>query len=121
MNWKFNQTEPVFLQISNRIKREILKGNYAAGEQLPSVRQLAFDASVNPNTVQRALSLLEDDGLIYSKNTVGIFVTEDIELIAKMREQQRAKTIKWFVEMADSEGITIDELTEYLRRKKDGE
>ena len=111
----------VYLEIAERYEKYISLGVLKDGERLPSVRVAAGELGVNPNTVQRALSLLEDDGLIYSKNTVGIFVTEDTELIAKMREQQRAKTIKRFVEMADSEGITIDELIEYLRRKKDGE
>ena len=64
MPWQFNQTEAVFLQIANRLKREILSGKYAPDEQLPSVRQLAAEAAVNPNTVQKSLTFLEEQGLL---------------------------------------------------------
>ena len=81
MSWQFNRTEAVFLQIEKRLKREILVGKYPPDSQFPSVRQLAAEAAVNPNTMQKALSLLEDEGLLYSKGTLGRFVTNDEETL----------------------------------------
>ena len=81
MAWSFDNKSPVSLQIATILKLDIVNGKYKAGESFPTVRQLACDASVNPNTMQKALSILENDGLLVTKSTSGRFVTEDISII----------------------------------------
>lgn len=83
MAWKFDNKLPVSNQIANRIRLDILNGKYSAGAQLPSVRSLACEAGVNPNTVQKALSLLELEGIVESRGTIGRFVSCDTKALEK--------------------------------------
>ncbi len=77
MEWIFEQGRPIYTQIVEQIRINIANGTYEPGQQLPSVRDLAMEAAVNPNTMQRAFSELERDGLIYTVRTSGRFVTEE--------------------------------------------
>ena len=86
MGWHFVPQIPVYLQIISRIRADILSGHYPADSQIPSVRQLALEAAVNPNTMQRAFSELERDGLVYTQRTSGRFVTEDAEVLKNLRK-----------------------------------
>jgi len=97
MAWNFSADRPVYIQIADRIKKLVLSGEYPAGEQLMTVRQLALTAAVNPNTVQRAFLELEDEGIIVSKGTTGRFVTEDKTAIEACREKMAQQIVKNFV------------------------
>jgi GntR family transcriptional regulator len=77
MNWQFNSEAPIYSQLIGQIRQGIVSGAFPPGERLASVRDLASEAGVNPNTMQRALTELERDGLVYSQRTAGRFVTED--------------------------------------------
>ena len=79
-------SRPIYLQIIERVQMDIITGRYQPGDKLPSVRDLAQEAAVNPNTMQKALSELERSGLIYSQRTSGRFITEDKELIHQMKK-----------------------------------
>lgn len=105
MAWHFSSERPVYLQISERIIEFVLTGKYLPGEQIPSVRQLALEAAVNPNTVQRAFSDLENAGIVISKGTVGRYVTENLEIIENCRTKMAEQTIKKFVR--DMEKLSI--------------
>ncbi len=96
MAWKFSQDKPVYLQISDRIVKKVLSGEYKAGEQIPSVRQIALEAAVNPNTVQHAFSELENEGLIISKGTLGRFVTEDEQIVENCRRKMAEQLVREF-------------------------
>ena len=120
MIWNFNQREPVFLQIASKIKRDILLGKYPPGSQIPAVRQLAFDASVNPNTMQKALATLEAEGLLYARNTLGRFVTEDSDALARARADVKRATLEKLVLEAIEVGIGYEEIIEYVKERKDG-
>ena len=85
MAWKFDNNIPIYIQISNIIKLQIVTKQLKSGDKLPTVRDLAETAGVNPNTVQRALSDLEAEGFVYSVRTTGRFVTDNVELIQKTR------------------------------------
>ena len=98
MAWSFTADRPVYLQVADRIRKMVLSGEYAAGEQLATVRQLAMTAAVNPNTVQRAFAELESEGIIVSKGTVGRFVTEDPTVVEACRSSMAESIIKSFVE-----------------------
>ena len=76
MEWKFQDDTPLYLQIMEQMKMRIAAGEFQANEKLPSVRELALEAGVNPNTMQKALSELEREGYVYSQRTAGRFVAE---------------------------------------------
>ncbi len=88
MPWDFNETQPIYQQIISAVKSNIASGRYAPGEKLPSVRDLALEAGVNPNTMQRALSELEREGLVYSQRTAGRFITDDRQLLQNLSREQ---------------------------------
>lgn len=96
MAWKFSSDRPVYLQISDRIVKNVLSGEYKAGEQIPSVRQIALEAAVNPNTVQHAFSELENEGLIISKGTLGRFVTDDEQVVEACRNRMAEQLVREF-------------------------
>ena len=85
MDWNFRNDQLIYSQLTQRLTEAIVSGIYAPGEKLPSVRELAVEAGVNPNTVQRALSELERDGLVFSQRTAGRFVTENENMIANAK------------------------------------
>ncbi|MBQ8408329.1 MAG: GntR family transcriptional regulator [Clostridia bacterium] len=118
MAWQFNQHEPVFLQISNRLRAEILCGKYPPDTQIPSVRQLASEAAVNPNTMQRALSQLEEEGILHSHGTLGRFVTSDVEVLERAREEMRRKTVRMWLEEAKSLNIPTEKIIQYIKEEE---
>ncbi len=77
MSWEFQDHLPIYAQLMDTLKRRIVTGRYLPGEKLPSVRELAAEAGINPNTVQRAFSELEREGLIYTQRATGKYVTEN--------------------------------------------
>ena len=87
MNWKFVGDRPVYQQIMALIRGGILTGELSPGQKIPSVRDLAAQAQVNPNTVQRALTKLEREGLLVSGGTSGRRVTEEEAILEEMKEQ----------------------------------
>lgn len=115
MQWDFNSTAPVYVQITEQIKLSIAIGELKAGDKLMSVRELAAEAEVNPNTMQKALSGLEREGLLYTHRTSGRFVTEDSELIARLREQLAAEQISTFLKNMDKLGYTAEETSDMLK------
>lgn len=86
MTWHFDNDRPIYAQLLEQILFLIISGRYPPGSKLPSVRDLASEASVNPNTMQRALTELERMGLVYSQRTSGRFVTEDEAMIQRMKD-----------------------------------
>lgn len=115
MAWHFTSRVPVYLQIVSRIRADILGGVYQADEQIPSVRQLAYEAGVNPNTMQRAFSVLEAEELFVTRGTVGRFITTDTAVLDKARETLQHETIARLVEEAQAVGISPDELIAGIR------
>ena len=87
MPWNMSSERPIYLQLVDRIKRQIAAGKYSPGDRFPSVRDLALEAAVNPNTMQRALAALEADGLLITSRTAGRTVTTEEGMIKAMKEQ----------------------------------
>ena len=114
MPWELDNDRPIYLQLMERIQQDIVSGVYKAGDKLPSVRDLAIDAAVNPNTMQKALSELERSGLIYSQRTSGRFITEDKELIHQMKKGLAAAEVSAFVAHMKQLGITPEEIRQLL-------
>ena len=127
MTWIITADRPIYLQLVEQLELAIVAGEYRAGGKLPSVRELAAEAAVNPNTMQRALTELEREGMVFPQRTAGRFVTEDAALIAAARETlAREQTAGYLSAMralgcgiAEIRGL-IDELTEE-KEEKDAE
>ena len=86
MEWKFSDDVPIYLQIIEKMKTDIVAGNYKSKDKLPAVRDLAMEAGVNPNTVQRAYAELERQGLVQSERTSGRYVSIDDKKIEELRK-----------------------------------
>ncbi len=117
MNWNLDPNRPVFIQIIEQIMDEIFSGTFGPGSQIPSVRELALDAEVNPNTMQRALTELERTGIIYTKRASGRFVTEDVELIKSLKQARANDIINSFLEDMKKLGINRHELIDILLKE----
>jgi len=98
MPWELDNDRPIYLQLMERIQQDIVSGIYKPGDRLPSVRDLAVEAAVNPNTMQKALSELERSGLVYSQRTSGRFITEDTQLLDEMKTSLASEHILQFLE-----------------------
>lgn len=115
MAWKFAPDRPVYLQIAERLTRSVLAGDYPPGSQLPSVRQLAIEAAVNPNTVQHAFTDLENQGLLLVKGTVGRFVTEDQAVLENSRRSLAQSMAKEFLENMAQLSFSAEEAVGLLK------
>lgn len=109
----YKDTRPLYEQIVKKIKILILNGVLEPDSQMPSVRNMAVDLSINPNTVQRAYAQLEREGFIYTVKGRGNFVSENPGLIDAKREELKAKC-KQLLEEAKAVGINGDELLKYM-------
>lgn len=116
MPWEISSEKSVYLQLIDIIKQKIMSGEYQPGQRLASVRELAADAAVNPNTMQRALAELEREGLLYTLRTSGRFVSEDVNMINGLRmtgAEQRAR--EFYLEMTQS-GLSAEEIRRLLEK-----
>lgn len=117
MAWKFSSDKLIYTQIAERITLSVLSGEYQTGQQIPSVRQLALEAAVNPNTVQRAFTELENEGIIISKGTVGRYVTEDVAVIENCRKKTAEQTVKVFAKSIQPLNLSKSELIKMLEEE----
>ena len=113
----FDTNLPIYLQIMTEIKRLIITGTYKKKQKIPSVRELAIDYGVNPNTVQRALSELEREGLVASERTSGRFICDDIERIQKLRVTMMKEKTDQFLREIHEYGFDEEELMETIRER----
>ena len=110
MPWNLDSDRPIFIQIIEKIKMDIISGLYAPGDKLPSVRELAQNASVNPNTMQKALSELERTGLVYSRRTSGRYITEDAAMITNLKKTLAKDIVTQFLDNMQRLGIQDEEV-----------
>ena len=102
MDFELQSSRPIWLQLSEQLSRRILTGVYPPGSRFPTVRDLAAEAGVNPNTMQRALAQLETDGLVTTNRTAGRTVTEDVGVLDAMRGRLAAeRKEKYFSDMKE--------------------
>lgn len=105
MPWQFRDDAPIYTQLIVQIEELLVSGTLSPGQRLPSVRDLAAEAGVNPNTMQRALTELERRGLLYSQRTTGRFVTEDGDMIKSLQERLALTEIQAFLERMEKLGF----------------
>ena len=118
MNWNIRNDAPVYTQLVDQIARAIILGQFPPGSRLPSVRDFAADAGVNPNTMQKALSELERSGLILTQRTSGRTVTDDMELIQKMRDEIARGQVQEFINKMKDMGFDKKEILQILKESE---
>lgn len=121
MAWNLDSDRPIYAQILERIQRQIVSGEYAPGTKIPSVRELAAQAGVNPNTMQKALSELERSGLVVTMRTSGRVVTEDMEMIKQIRKQLAAEQAAEFVKQMKELGFQKADILALIEQETGGE
>jgi len=115
VDYIFDNERPIYLQLVEKLRIEIVSGKLKKGERLPSVRELALIAKVNPNTMQKALVELENEKLIYTERTNGKFVTENAKLIEKAKKELAKEKLNNYLKDMEDIGITREEAIEYLQ------
>ncbi|SFR57935.1 GntR family transcriptional regulator [Anaeromicropila populeti] len=114
MPWILNSDRPIYLQLVEHLKYLIISGKFQSGDKIPSVRELAAEASVNPNTMQKALAELERENLVYTNRTSGRYITEDKTMLQTMKADLAKKEIKDFLTKMEHLGFQKDETVTIL-------
>ncbi len=117
MLWNFKTDRPIYTQLLEQIQMRIISGVYPPGSQLLSVRELAAEAAVNPNTMQRALAELERMELVYTKRTAGRFITGDMEKIEECKNSLVIAQVEEFCERMKQFGLTEEEVELLLKKQ----
>ena len=119
MNWHFNSDMPIYTQLISQIKFAIVSGELPPGERMSTVRDLAAEAGVNPNTMQRAFQELEREGLVFSQRSSGRFVTEDVSIIEKAKMALAQEHISKFISSMERLGYDRAEIIALLEGKNE--
>ena len=119
MKWQFSNDAPIYSQLIAQIKVGIVSGAFPPGERLPSVRDLATEAGVNPNTMQKALSELERRELCFAQRTNGRIITEDEEMIKQLQHQIALEQIDEFLRKMKDIGLTREEVVALMNTKEE--
>ena len=115
MVYVFDNERPIYIQLVEMIRIDIVSGKFKKGQKLPSVRELALMMKVNPNTMQKALVELEDEKLIYTERTNGKYVTKDEKLIEKIKKQLAQEKVNNYLNSMKNIGISYESAVKYLQ------
>lgn len=115
MEWRFNNDMPIYSQLVNRIKQAIAAGELLPGDKMATVRDMAMEAGVNPNTMQRALQELERQGLVYTQRSSGRFVTEDTGCINRAKAALARRHVDEFKDAMAKLGYSGEEIIALLK------
>ncbi|MGO1367806.1 MAG: GntR family transcriptional regulator [Senegalia sp. (in: firmicutes)] len=116
----FNNNIPIYIQIMNHIKRLLVKGELKNADKIISVRDMSEKFKVNPNTVQRAYSELEREGITFTKRGMGTFVTEDENIILNLKKELSDEIINSFLSNMKEIGFDKDEILNIIKEKLKG-
>ena len=117
MPWELDGERPIYSQLLEKLQLRVISGAYCPGARLPSVRDLAEEAAVNANTMQRALTELEQAGLVRAHRTAGRFITDDPEKIAAAREAFARRYLHSYLKGMGELGYTPKQAAEYLEKQ----
>ena len=117
MAWELKSDRPIYTQLLDYIKIGIISGKYLPGDKLPSVRDLAEEAAVNPNTMQKALVELERLGMVFTQRTNGRYITEDVDMIKNLKESIAREHIAEFFEAMKKLGFSKAEILQILEKE----
>ena len=118
---EYNTASPIYLQVMDAIKRDIVTGRIKPGEKLPSVRSLAVEYTINPNTVSRVYQELENERVCFTRRGMGTFVTEDTDRIAQIKEDMAQNLVQEFLKGSHLLGLTSEEAMQLLTNYMDTE
>lgn len=118
MQWKFTGDKPVYQQIMERFRCAVLAGEYPSGSRIPAVRELAMMANVNPNTMQRALTELEREGILVCCGTLGRFVTSDQDVLKAAQRAARIEAVRSCAARLEAFGLTLEEAAALLKEEE---
>ena len=121
MGWELTSDRPIYTQLLEELKRRIVSGYYEPGEKLLPVRELAQEAKVNPNTMQKALAELERQELVFAVRTTGRYITEDASLIENIKEEFAALHVKTYYNEMKALGYQREEMTQLVSDYKEEE
>lgn len=117
----FQSSQPIYLQLADRLNRQIVSGELKPGDKLPSVRETAVSSKVNPNTVQRTYRELEASGIVESRRGQGTFVTENEDILLSIREKLKQEQIQNFIQVMHDMGYRNEEITKGLQTYLEGD
>ncbi|WP_050637751.1 GntR family transcriptional regulator [Candidatus Stoquefichus sp. SB1] len=115
----FNANAPIYLQVVEDIKIKIMNGTLRPGDKISSVRELALELEVNPNTIQRAFSELEREGFIRTERAVGRFVADNLQLINECKQKQIRDNVHVFIEQMQILGVSKEDIVKYLNEEEE--
>lgn len=117
MGYIYRREIPIYLQLIDIMKRRIIEGNYQAGDRLPSIRDMAMEYEVTPNTLQRALAVFEQDGIILTESTNGKYITSDLQRLQKMRQEHLQQSVHEMIEELTGSRYTCEEIRKVFERE----
>lgn len=120
MQWELKSDRPIYAQILEEMKKRIVSGYYKPGEKLLAVRELAQEARVNPNTMQKAMTELERENLVYAVRTTGRYITEDTELIKATKKEFAQSHVDYYYKQLRALGYQKNEMIELLENYEEG-
>lgn len=121
MGWNVEGSGPIWMQLHRQLMQRISSGVYPRGSKIPTVRELAAEAGVNPNTMQRALAQLEAEGLVVTNRTAGRTVTEDGEVLSRMCRQLAREQIQAYFDGMERLGFTRQQAIAFVQNWKEEE
>ncbi|WP_238907139.1 MULTISPECIES: GntR family transcriptional regulator [Clostridium] len=111
---KFNESTPIYMQIIQKIKADIVSGRLKGGDKMPSVREFSENFKVNPNTVQRVFQELEREGITYSQRGIGTFIVEGDDILKELKDTQAQRYTERFVDEMKELGMNKEDISKYL-------
>ncbi len=117
---KFDNKIPIYMQIINSIKIDIINGKVKPGDKLPSIREMAVNYKVNPNTLQRVYQELEREDITYTQRGTGSFIKEDGNMVKSLKKEMAREVIENFIQSIKSFGFSDDEIVNVIRERLEG-
>lgn len=117
MKVKFNNRDPVYVQVIQYFKEQIAKGLLEPGEEIPSRRELASRLKINPNTAQRAYKEMEEQGLIFTEGNLPSRIAKDTSVIESVREELILEAVELFINSIRSINVPLEEAIEIMNEK----
>ncbi|AYD41310.1 GntR family transcriptional regulator [Clostridium fermenticellae] len=121
MNIIFNDKIPIYIQITNLIKRDIVSGKLKPGNKLPSIREMSSKFKVNPNTIQRSYQELERENITYTQRGTGSFVNEEDLIVDKLKEEMARESIDTFLKQMKDLGFIAEDILNIVKEELEEE
>ena len=117
MDYNFVDKSPIYLQIINYLKKDIIRGELKPGDKLPSVRELSSTLKVNPNTIARVYQEIEREGITFTQRGTGTFIKEDLDMLKKLRKEMEDEAIDSFLQGIKRMGFSKEEVLKVIEEK----